>query len=444
MGVSNPAKHLPLCRSDTYIILLVLVVSTFVALFRLILWESSSRRLCVHEDIMAQRKDFHVAVCGGGIGGLCLTIGLLRQNVSCKLYEAASAFAEVGAGVSFGPNTIRAMELIDPQIAKGFENCSTTNGWPEKKDTWFDFRTGQEKGTLGGVLAAANTHVADVKTRGVGEIGQNSTHRAHFLNELVKLIPDEVPEFGKRLKNIDEKGDKMVLTFEDGTTAEADAVIGCDGIKSRTREILLGKDHEAAHAVFSGKYAYRGLIPMDIAVDALGDELAKNSQMYMGEHGHVLTFPIEKGKTMNVVAFRTKPDGKWEDEKWVLASKKEDMVMDFAGWGDKVTSIISVSWIPILTQKTMILQLIDMYSLWKSSTFGHCLNTHRHQHTTKAGYVFLEMRRMLRRPIKELAQVRLLKTPLFYHTYLVKSTLRLILPKLSWPTMLYEGHGANV
>jgi salicylate hydroxylase len=292
---------------------------------------------------MAQRKDFHVAVCGGGIGGLCLTIGLLRQNVSVKLYEAASAFAEVGAGVSFGPNTIRAMELIDPLIAKGFENCATTNGWPEKKDTWFDFRTGQEKGTRGGVVAAANTHVADVKTRGKGEIGQNSTHRAHFLNELVKLIPDEVPEFGKRLKNIEEKGDKMVLTFEDGTTAEADAVIGCDGIKSRTREILLGIDHEAAHAVFSGKYAYRGLIPMDIAVDALGDELAKNSQMYMGEHGHVLTFPIEKGKTMNVVAFRTKPDGKWDDEKWVLASKKEDMVTDFAGWGDKVTSIISVS-----------------------------------------------------------------------------------------------------
>ncbi|ELR05459.1 hypothetical protein GMDG_01754 [Pseudogymnoascus destructans 20631-21] len=142
-----------------------------------------------------------------------------------------------------------------------------------------DFRTVQEKGTRGGVLAAANTHVADVKTRG--------THRAHFLNELVKLIPDEVPEFGKRLKNIEESGDKMVMTFEDGTTAEADAVIGCDGIKSRTLDAL--------------------------AVDALGDELAKNSQMYMGEHGHVFIFPIGKGKTRNVVAFRTKPDGKWED-----------------------------------------------------------------------------------------------------------------------------------
>jgi salicylate hydroxylase len=299
---------------------------------------------------MAERKAFHVAVCGGGIGGLCLTIGLLRQNISCKLYEATPAFAEIGAGVSFGPNVIRAMELIDPQIARGFDNYSTINGWPEKKDMWFDFRTGQAKGTRGGVPAAANTHVADVKARGVGDVGQKSVHRAHFLDELVKLVPNEVPEFGKRLMNIRERDDKMVLTFEDGTVAEADAVIGCDGIKSRTREILLGKDHEAAHAVFSGKYAYRGLIPMDIAVNALGDELARNSQMYTGHHGHVLTFPIEKGKTMNVVAFRNKLDRKWEEEKWVLPSKKEDMLKDFVGWGDSVMSIIYASRILIPTE----------------------------------------------------------------------------------------------
>ncbi len=32
---------------------------------------------------------------------------------------------------------------------------------------------------------------------------------------------------------------------------------------------------------------------------------------------------------MNVVAFQSKADGKWEDEKWVLPMKKEDMFNDF-------------------------------------------------------------------------------------------------------------------
>jgi salicylate hydroxylase len=294
---------------------------------------------------MAGKEPFHVAVCGGGIGGLCFTIGLLRQNVSCTLYEAALAFSEIGAGVAFGPNSLRAMQLIDPQIFRGFENCATVNSWPEKKQTWFDFRTGQEELTREGVPVAADTHIVDVKS---GEWGQETVHRAHFLDELVKLIPDDVPKFGKRLKDISERGDKMVLAFDDGTKAEADAVIGCDGIKSQTRKILLGDDHEASKAVFSGKYAYRGLIPMDVAANLLGDELARNSQMYLGHHGHVLTFPIEKGKTMNVVAFQTKQNGKWEDDKWVLPSKKEDMLKDFAGWSDKVMHIISVSLMMVL------------------------------------------------------------------------------------------------
>lgn len=62
---------------------------------------------------------------------------------------------------------------------------------------------------------------------------------------------------------------------------------------------LLGKDDPATKPVFSGKFCYRGLIPMDEAVETLGDEVARNSQMFFGYHGHVLTFPIEKGKTMN-------------------------------------------------------------------------------------------------------------------------------------------------
>jgi len=46
---------------------------------------------------------------------------------------------------------------------------------------------------------------------------------------------------------------------------------------------------------------------------------------------------------MNVVAFRTKLDGKWEDPMWVRPSTTEDMFADFVGWGDKVQSILGVS-----------------------------------------------------------------------------------------------------
>ncbi|RDW78125.1 hypothetical protein BP5796_05977 [Coleophoma crateriformis] len=289
------------------------------------------------------KKPFHVAVCGGGIGGLCMTIGLLHQNISCKVYEAAPAFAEIGAGVSFGPNAVAAMSLIDPDIRKGYDHRVTRNAWPEKQPHWFDYRIGMKesgwKDFPGGPPAQEGVEVAQVKA---GNLGQSSVHRAHFLDELVKLVPADVAEFGKRVEKVEKVGEKMRLTFQDGTTAEADAVIGCDGVKARTRQILLGENHPATHPVFSGVYAYRGLIPMEKAVEAVGDELARNSQMYLGHNGHLLTFPIEKGATMNVVAFHRKEDGKWENDQWVLPMKKEDMFRDFEAWGDSVKHILSL------------------------------------------------------------------------------------------------------
>ena len=304
------------------------------------------------------KKPFHIAVCGksfshlpasqnptsalgGGIGGLCIAIGLLHQNIPCTLYESAAAFAEIGAGVSFGPNAIRAMSLIDPEIEEAHKRCATSNAFPSKKTSWFDFRLGMKESTWKEFQCPGKEDqaIAHVKA---GTVGQSSVHRAHFLDELVKLIPDGIAEFGKRVEKVERVGEKMRLTFYDGSTAEADAVIGCDGVKSRTRQIMLGENHEATNATFTGKYAYRGLIPMEKAVVAIGEEFARNSQMYLGEHGHLLTFPIEKGNTMNVVAFRTKEDGKWEDERWVLPMKREDMFADFKGWGDSVHKILSL------------------------------------------------------------------------------------------------------
>lgn len=62
----------------------------------------------------------------------------------------------------------------------------------------------------------------------------------------------------------------------------------------------------------------------------------------MGYHGHVLTFPIDQGKPMNVVAFRAKADGKWEDDQWVKAMSMQDMFDDFQNWGESVQGILSL------------------------------------------------------------------------------------------------------
>ncbi|GAB7352213.1 hypothetical protein MBLNU459_g2686t1 [Dothideomycetes sp. NU459] len=292
------------------------------------------------------QKEYSIAVVGGGIGGLCTAIGLLSKGIPTIIYESAAAFAEIGAGVSFGPNAARAMSMIDPRIEAGFRKCATNNAWPENQNYWFSFRRGQD------LTSKVGSPICDLWC----STGQTSVHRARYLDEVIKLVPPEVARFGKRIKDVDDCGDHVVLRFEDGTEATHSAVIGCDGVKSRIRQILLGVDNPAAHPQFTGKYAYRGLIPMDDAARVMGDELARNSQMYLGKDGHILTFPIEKGRTMNVVAFRTKEDGKWDDEQWVKPMQKADMYREFKGWVESTHAIFG------LMQKPDVWALFDTAS----------------------------------------------------------------------------------
>lgn len=282
--------------------------------------------------IHPKQKPFTIAICGGGIAGLALAIGLHRQNVPFHLYESAHAFAEVGAGVAFGPNALRAMSLIDPKIREGFSKRATSNA--HDKDLWFKFYAGMDCG-----VGKAGTKVAAVT---VGDEGSNTIHRAHFLDELVALVPSEHVTFGKRVMEVEELADGVKLHFADGGTAEANAAVGCDGVRSNLRHIVLGAEDRAAHPSFTGKYAYRGLIPMDKAVSLLGDDLARNSVMWLGNHGHVLNFPIEKGETVNVVAFSTKSDGKWDDERWVLPMDHAELETDFQNWDQSVKNILSL------------------------------------------------------------------------------------------------------
>lgn len=54
--------------------------------------------------VAAPDRRLRVAIVGGGIGGLSLAVGLANEQkkgakVDFKIYEAAPAFGEIGAGV---------------------------------------------------------------------------------------------------------------------------------------------------------------------------------------------------------------------------------------------------------------------------------------------------------------------------------------------------------
>lgn len=126
-------------------------------------------------------------------------------------------------------------------------------------------------------------------------------------------------------------------------------MIGCDGIKSRIPRLLLENEYpECCAPHYTHKVAYRTLIPMDAAISALGEKTARNQNMHIGPHRHVLHFPVADQTLLNVVAFDTDPNT-WVEEKnktegtqLVSSATHDDIVKAFDDCSKPVRNLLSL------------------------------------------------------------------------------------------------------
>lgn len=175
---------------------------------------------------------------------------------------------------------------------------------------------------------------------------------------MIKLVPEDRASFGRHLDDITlEDSGQYNMTFHDGSHATADAIVGCDGIKSRVRQLVLGEEHPQSRAHYSHKYAYRGLVPVEQAISIIGKENATSSRMYCGMNGHLVCFPISEGNLLNVVAFKEDPNP-WADRRLVIPSNKEDAQKDFEDFGHTVRSIMD-----------MLLEKLDCWAVFDTCDF---------------------------------------------------------------------------
>lgn len=286
---------------------------------------------------MAQ-KNFTVAIVGGGIGGLTLAAGLLRRNVPVQIYEAAPEFKEVGLGLSIGPAAHRTMPLIDPRIRQIYDAHITTHadspGYERFRQTWFEvvWATGDKAGEV----------LMDLKAL---PSGQTTVRRADFLDGLVGLIPPEIAHFRKRLVRLVETARGVNLSFEDGTSAEADVVVGCDGIRSKVKEFMIPDEYQQVLPQYSGMYGYRAVLDMETMIEAVGEQRARVSTMYIGKGAYGISYPIMRAQKVNVGLYIL--TDRWESEDWVRPASKDDMESDFGHMGKYINSLMKVSTRPV-------------------------------------------------------------------------------------------------
>lgn len=128
----------------------------------------------------------------------------------------------------------------------------------------------------------------------------------------------------------------VTLEFKDGTFAIADLVVGCDGIHSNLRS-----QYSSDNPRYSGRIAYRGLVPIDNL--KAWWPFPSFSVSWLGPDKHFLVFPISNNKILNVVAFVSMEEENLGGlkESWTATGDRDDLARDFQNFENSVQEIIS-------------------------------------------------------------------------------------------------------
>ena len=150
-----------------------------------------------------------IAIIGGGIGGLTTALALQHFGFESQVFEQAPALHDVGAAIALWPNAMRVLERLGLAY-QILEKAGVMN-----TICWLD-----QHGWLINRVSIPDSV---------------ALHRADLQMTLVRALPPPSLHLGHQLIDQKQQGDKMIATFANGRTIEADLLIGADGVHSRVR-----------------------------------------------------------------------------------------------------------------------------------------------------------------------------------------------------------------
>lgn len=165
--------------------------------------------------------DMRVLIIGAGVAGLTL-MGLLRQRgFNPTLVERAPAFGDVGYVIVIWPSgssILKGMGIYERLMGEGrkFTNYYVSN----------------YKGEV------INTYSIDPVAEKYGPI--ISIYRPELVDTLLDSIDPGFIKMNTTVDRIEQTPDEAIVEFDNGEIEKFDVVVGCDGVRSKTRYQIFG------------------------------------------------------------------------------------------------------------------------------------------------------------------------------------------------------------
>jgi salicylate hydroxylase len=258
-----------------------------------------------------------IAIVGAGVGGLSAAIFLRQAGFDVDVYEQAPELTAVGAGLRLSPNG-----LVPLRRAGLGPDLETVGVRPE---AW-DLRRWSGESIWRGPFGSAD----DDESRHL------LIHRAELLDIQLGHLPGPGPILGRRLIHL-EPGDvnagvRARLEFADGSVAEADVVIGADGIHS----LICDRFMPSQPPVTSGHSAFRALVP---AEKTAFFGAAAAAMVWMGPGRHFVAYPVSSGRLVNIIG--VVPASSRDKDSWSADGDPDEFAAAFADWDRAVLGMIS-------------------------------------------------------------------------------------------------------
>ena len=263
---------------------------------------------------MSQHK-LSVAIVGAGIGGLTAAIALLRRGIDVQIYEQASTFARIGAGIQQTPNAIKVLRAI------GLEERLRLAAFRPRSAVNRQWNTGAVTNEYG---------LGDDIERRFGA-PHLLLHRGDLHHILASAVPRQVIRLNHQLTGFDQTNDGIKLFFGNGARAQADALIGADGIHSRVRQIMLGPEKPR----FTGRVAYRTTYP----ASRLGGLAVGDNTKWWGPDRHIVIYYV-RPRREEIYFVTSTPEPDFEVESWSATGDLGTLRAAYARFYPEVGAVI--------------------------------------------------------------------------------------------------------